>query len=280
MVVKPIVVVVVISTNTVPSVNTNHIGAFGQSLNYLIHIVVNLPELHSMATQVTRIDPTFRRVITILILETRSLDDTSHVNRIVIACRSPVIRQSQNSTHTVNLLDVLINLLVIDGVILNTIHDSSIQSVSLFDSLLVHRSINSHKETLISLYQFLEQSNRLNDFSIQIECSIQSSKHSSTVISGDSSLCISLHLRSALEDVLTHRLRQVNLSKSLFKDRLNQISICRIVIGQLEVIEDTPPILVAIHLHTDAEGIALFCNQTIGNGLIHTPAEALSCATH
>ena len=53
-----------------------------------------------------------------------------------------------------------------------------------------------------------------------------------------------------------------------------------LTIDQLEAIPDTPPVLIAFHLHTNAELVTLLGNQTVGSHLVHVPGKALGSTTH
>ena len=76
-----------------------------------------------------------------------------------------------------------------------------------------------------------------------------------------------------------HLMSQANDKKFLFEEGLHQ---CRggIAVDELEVVPDAPPILVGIHLHADAEGVAVLGDQTVGLLLVHAPLEAEAGSTH
>ena len=206
-------------------------------------------------------------------------DDASDLDGIVVGSGVDVAGQSQGGLDGSNLVHVLLGLSVGDGVSLDAIGNLVVESLSLADGSLVVRSVDVVPQLGGSVLQTSEEGHGGVDGIAQVIEVGEGIEHGLTVAGSDGLLGSSLQGSSALIDVLTHGSREVELSQLLFEDGLHHF--CRrLVVDELEVIPDAPPILVGIHLHADAEGVTVLGNQTVGLLLVHAPLEAEAGSTH
>ena len=139
--------------------------------------------------------------------------------------------------------------------------------------------IDLSTQSLKSSLKLSELANRCPNSIANVVDLNQSVEHLLTITRSNSGLSQLSHLRNLAKYLATHSLREIQFLKLCLQDRLNNLY-SRLTIGQLEVVPNTPPVLSAFHLHTNAELVTLLSNQTISLHLIHTPAEALGSTTH
>ena len=275
---RPCLVISCSRTCTIEGLNVDLVSTCGQTHDVLIVVVVLTKDFSVetvAAPSSTRAVPTSNTLVV-----SRILDNAGEVLHVVIRSLCIVSRNTQLGLHRLDRSHEAFHLAVLNGLVLDTIVDGIIQSLSLgLRSLVSLRATELHTETLVSIVQLSEQGNRSVDSLAQVVNGNQSVEHLLTVARSKGSSCSFLHLRSLIEDILTHRTAQVELLEFCLKDRLHHLN-RRLTIGQLEVVPNAPPVLIGIHAYTNAELVALLGNQTVGSHLVHAPAEALRRTTH
>ena len=266
------------------------IGTVGQTNDVLIHIhlllLVELIEQSALlgvvvteATLGVHEAPAIHRVGTVLILEARGNEYSGVVNGVVV--RSHFIGDHQLGAQFRNLCEISLHLLVLDGKVLHTFVNLSIELQSSILGLL--RSRRSHGQGLQfldSLNECLEGSHRSRGLLHGIEESREGVEHHLAVGAG-----LSLHtlVDGSLEGVesgLAHalnRLAVLDIGSSVLECECelgsNDVGL-ETFINHLEVIPAYPLVrIVEFTLDTNAEHITGLGNQTEGSTLIEVVGE-------